>query len=138
MNCDAISNPLMDISELIQSVNNPPGQPFQDIAIETAGRSDGGQVGGFGNGNGNSNGNGNGNGNGQQNFDGDGNGQQNFNGNGNGQENFNGNGNGQQIGNNQGGSQNAIGSLASKGRSIPSLDISLMAALAVFGASGLW
>lgn len=51
MNCDMISNPLMDISQLIASVNNPPGQPFQDIAIETTQKNDGGQVGGPGNAN---------------------------------------------------------------------------------------
>jgi hypothetical protein len=51
MNCDSISNPLMDISQLIASVNNPPGQPFQDIAIETTQKNDGGQVGGPGNAN---------------------------------------------------------------------------------------
>ena len=65
MNCDSISNPLMDIGQLIASVNNPPGQPFQDIQIQTSQRTDGGQVGGPGKGNSNGNsGNGNsGNGN---------------------------------------------------------------------------
>ncbi|KAF2195784.1 hypothetical protein K469DRAFT_616646 [Zopfia rhizophila CBS 207.26] len=59
MNCDSISNPLMDINQLVQSVNNPPGQPFQDIAIETTAKDDkggGGQVGGPGNANPNPNG----------------------------------------------------------------------------------
>jgi hypothetical protein len=55
MNCDSISNPLMDISQLVASVNNPPGQPFQDIQIQTSQRTDGGQVGGPGKGNSNGN-----------------------------------------------------------------------------------
>lgn len=59
MNCDMISNPMMNISQLIQSVNNPPGQPFQDIAIETTQRNDGGQVGGPGTTSGNGGGIGN-------------------------------------------------------------------------------
>ncbi|KAJ4303365.1 hypothetical protein N0V90_002258 [Kalmusia sp. IMI 367209] len=55
MSCDMISNPLMNFTALVNSVNNPPGQPFQDIAIETTARNDGGQVGGPGNANGNGN-----------------------------------------------------------------------------------
>ncbi|KAH8726461.1 hypothetical protein GQ44DRAFT_613539 [Phaeosphaeriaceae sp. PMI808] len=62
MNCASIENPMMDFTALVQSVNNPPGQPFQDIAIETTVRSDGGQVGGPGQGGSNSNGNGGGKG----------------------------------------------------------------------------
>lgn len=65
MNCDMISNPMMSFSALVQSVNNPPGQPFQDIQIETSGSGQGGQVGGPGQANPSSNGNGNGNSNGQ-------------------------------------------------------------------------
>jgi hypothetical protein len=57
VNCNAISNPMMDFGELVASVNNPPGQPFQDIAIETTARDDGGQVGGPGTSNGNPDGN---------------------------------------------------------------------------------
>ncbi|KAF1979548.1 hypothetical protein BU23DRAFT_562959 [Bimuria novae-zelandiae CBS 107.79] len=63
MSCDMISNPMMDFNALVASVNNPPGQPFQDIPIKTAGREDGGQIGGPGVANGNGNGGGNGNGN---------------------------------------------------------------------------
>jgi hypothetical protein len=77
MNCDAINNPMMDFATLVGSVNNPPGQPFQDIQIQTSARSDGGQVGGPGQGGGNGNGGnngGNGNGNGG-NRNGNGNGQ---------------------------------------------------------------
>lgn len=55
MGCDSISNPMMDISQLIASVNNPPGQPFQDIQIQTSQRNDGGQVGGPGTSNPNGN-----------------------------------------------------------------------------------
>ncbi|KAF2711300.1 hypothetical protein K504DRAFT_402155 [Pleomassaria siparia CBS 279.74] len=57
VNCDSISNPLMNITALIASVSNPPGQPIQDIPIQTSQRSNGGQVGGNGkaNPNGNSN-----------------------------------------------------------------------------------
>jgi uncharacterized membrane protein YgcG len=60
VNCASIENPMMDFATLVQSVNNPPGQPMQDIAIETSARSDGGQVGGPGQdgGNGGSSGNG--------------------------------------------------------------------------------
>ncbi|KAH5042411.1 hypothetical protein HBI74_002330 [Parastagonospora nodorum] len=105
MNCDLISNPMMDFNTLVSSVNNPPGQPFQDIQIETSARSDGGQVGGpgQGGGNGNNGGSGNGNGNGGNNFG---------NGNGNGGNNFgNGNGNGNNFGNggNNGGNGNGQG-----------------------------
>ncbi|KAL5115242.1 hypothetical protein ACEQ8H_006834 [Pleosporales sp. CAS-2024a] len=49
MSCEAISNPMMNFTRLVQSVNNPPGQPFQSIQIQTSPRSDGGQVGGPGN-----------------------------------------------------------------------------------------
>ncbi|KAF2640336.1 hypothetical protein P280DRAFT_470020 [Massarina eburnea CBS 473.64] len=52
MNCAMINNPMMDFAALVASVNNPPGQPFQDIPIETTQRSDGGQVGGAGTANG--------------------------------------------------------------------------------------
>jgi hypothetical protein len=64
INCAAIENPMLDFSQLVQSVNNPPGQPYQDIPIQTKGRTDGGQVGGPGsaNGQGNSNGKGGGDG----------------------------------------------------------------------------
>lgn len=48
MNCANIENPMMDFNALVQSVNNPPGQPIRDIALETTPRSDGGQVGGPG------------------------------------------------------------------------------------------
>ncbi|KAJ4346959.1 uncharacterized protein N0V89_010892 [Didymosphaeria variabile] len=48
MSCDMISNPIMNFTALVNSVNNPPGQPFQDLAIETTPRNDGGQVGGPG------------------------------------------------------------------------------------------
>ncbi|KAF2746803.1 hypothetical protein M011DRAFT_468095 [Sporormia fimetaria CBS 119925] len=43
--CEAIENPMMGFAQLVESVSNPPGQPFQDIAIETTERRDGGQVG---------------------------------------------------------------------------------------------
>ncbi|CAO2652236.1 Nn.00g005190.m01.CDS01 [Neocucurbitaria sp. VM-36] len=48
MSCANIENPMMDFPALVNSVNNPPGQPMQDIALETTPRSDGGQVGGPG------------------------------------------------------------------------------------------
>lgn len=48
MNCASIENPMMDFQTLVNSVNNPPGQPMQDIALETTARGDGGQVGGPG------------------------------------------------------------------------------------------
>lgn len=48
MSCASISNPMIAFQTLVDSVNNPPGQPMQDIAIETTPRSDGGQVGGPG------------------------------------------------------------------------------------------
>ncbi|KAF2257689.1 hypothetical protein CC78DRAFT_599276 [Lojkania enalia] len=44
VNCDDISNPMLDFATLVNSVNNPPGQPFQDIPIETS-QEGGGQVG---------------------------------------------------------------------------------------------
>ncbi|KAF1937865.1 hypothetical protein EJ02DRAFT_355839 [Clathrospora elynae] len=48
MDCAAIENPLMDFQAQVNSVNNPPGQPMQSIALQTTPRSDGGQVGGPG------------------------------------------------------------------------------------------
>ncbi|KAF2011923.1 hypothetical protein BU24DRAFT_353391 [Aaosphaeria arxii CBS 175.79] len=45
MNCDRLNNPMIGFGELVESVNNPPGQPFQDIAIETTERNGGGQIG---------------------------------------------------------------------------------------------
>lgn len=48
MQCEDIQNPMVDFQTQVASVNNPPGQPIQDIPIETAGRGDGGQVGGPG------------------------------------------------------------------------------------------
>ncbi|KAI4949314.1 hypothetical protein J4E91_005053 [Alternaria rosae] len=67
MPCAMIENPLVDFQTQVNSVNNPPGTPMQDIEIETSGRSDGGQVGGNGaddgsggRGSGNDNGNGQG------------------------------------------------------------------------------
>ncbi|KAF2105578.1 hypothetical protein BDV96DRAFT_677389 [Lophiotrema nucula] len=62
MNCDMISNPMMDFSALVASVNNPPGQPFQDFGIATSQRNDGGQVGGNGKGGGGGQGQGQGQG----------------------------------------------------------------------------
>ncbi|KAF1963862.1 hypothetical protein CC80DRAFT_398041 [Byssothecium circinans] len=62
MNCDMINNPIMDFESLVRSVNNPPGQPFQDIAIEISQRTNGGQVCGPGTANGNGNGGNAGNG----------------------------------------------------------------------------
>jgi hypothetical protein len=53
MSCASIENPMMDFASLVLSVNNPPGQPMQDIALQTSARSDGGQVGGPGQGGGN-------------------------------------------------------------------------------------
>ncbi|KAF9733047.1 hypothetical protein PMIN06_005428 [Paraphaeosphaeria minitans] len=53
MSCGMISNPVMDFTTLVRSVNNPPGQPYQDIPVETAPRDDGGQIGGPGVANGN-------------------------------------------------------------------------------------
>ncbi|KAF1840280.1 uncharacterized protein K460DRAFT_296209 [Cucurbitaria berberidis CBS 394.84] len=52
MSCTNIENPMMDFQTLVNSVNNPPGQPMQDIALQTTARRDGGQVGGPGNNNG--------------------------------------------------------------------------------------
>lgn len=74
MPCASIENPMMDFAMLVQSVNNPPGQPLQDIQIQTTPRRDGGQVGGPGQNSGGNNGgeigggtgsSGNGNNNGQ-------------------------------------------------------------------------
>jgi hypothetical protein len=48
MPCALIENPLEDFQTQVNSVNNPPGQPMQDIPLETSARSDGGQVGGNG------------------------------------------------------------------------------------------
>ncbi|KAI8931382.1 hypothetical protein NX059_011715 [Plenodomus lindquistii] len=48
MQCEMMENPMVDFQTQVASVNNPPGQPIQDIPIETSGRSDGGQVGGPG------------------------------------------------------------------------------------------
>lgn len=56
MNCDMISNPLVDFNTLVESVNNPPGQPYQDIQIQTSRGNDGGQVGPPGTANPNGNG----------------------------------------------------------------------------------
>jgi uncharacterized membrane protein YgcG len=78
MDCAMIENALIDFQTQVNSVNNPPGQPMQDIAIQTSARSDGGQVGGNGQGGGSSgsgSGSGNsgsGNGNGQGGGDGQG------------------------------------------------------------------
>ena len=107
MACANIENPMMDFDDLVKSVNNPDGQPMQDIAIETSARSDGGQVGGPGQsgrdgGNGGSSG-----GNGGNGGSSGGNGGNNENG-GNG-----GNGQGQISPDNSGsGSQQAIGGAA--------------------------
>lgn len=65
ISCDMINNPMMDFAALVRSVNNPPGQPYQDIAIETSQRTNGGQVGGPGSSNGGGGG-GDGNGGGEQ------------------------------------------------------------------------
>ncbi|KAG9193853.1 hypothetical protein G6011_03888 [Alternaria panax] len=46
--CAMIENPWEDFQTQVNSVNNPPGQPIQDIPLETSVRSDGGQVGGNG------------------------------------------------------------------------------------------
>lgn len=48
MLCENIQNPMMDFSAQVASVNNPPGQPIQGIALQTTPRGDGGQVGGPG------------------------------------------------------------------------------------------
>lgn len=48
MQCENIQNQMVDFQTQVASVNNPPGQPIQDIPIETSGRGDGGQVGGPG------------------------------------------------------------------------------------------
>ncbi|KAL5375297.1 hypothetical protein DPSP01_011307 [Paraphaeosphaeria sporulosa] len=53
MSCGMISNPMMNFTALVRSVNNPPGQPYQAIPIETTPRDDGGQIGGPGVANGN-------------------------------------------------------------------------------------
>ena len=60
MSCDGVANPMVDFNTLVTSVNNPPGQPLQDIGIQTSPRSDGGQVGAPGQSDGNTNGNGGG------------------------------------------------------------------------------
>ena len=44
MSCAMISNPMVNFTQLVNSVNNPPGQPYQQIAIQTQKKS-GGQVG---------------------------------------------------------------------------------------------
>jgi hypothetical protein len=103
MNCDRISNPLMDISQLIESVNNPPGQPFQDVAIETTQRGQGGQIGGPGNASPNGDGI------------------------------SDGNGNREQIGNRQGGAQGSLGSAGARRASRRSLDVIFLAVLTVLG-----
>ncbi|RYO60149.1 hypothetical protein AA0113_g7032 [Alternaria arborescens] len=61
MPCAMIENPLEDFQTQVNSVNNPPGQPMQDIPLETSARSDGGQVGGNGPDDGSSGRGGNGN-----------------------------------------------------------------------------
>ncbi|KAH8641924.1 hypothetical protein IG631_04865 [Alternaria alternata] len=61
MPCAIIENPLEDFQTQVNSVNNPPGQPMQDIPLETSARSDGGQVGGNGPDDGSSGRGGNGN-----------------------------------------------------------------------------
>jgi hypothetical protein len=101
--CVSIENPMMDFGMLVQSVNNPPGQPYQDIQIETSARSDGGQVGGPGQGGNNNGGNGGGNGGNSGGNGGNGGGI----GNGNG-----GNSQGQIAPNGNGGNQQAIGGAA--------------------------
>lgn len=53
VSCGVIENQMVGFDALVKSVNNPPGQPFQDIPVETAGREDGGQIGGPGVANGN-------------------------------------------------------------------------------------
>ncbi|RMZ69797.1 WD40 repeat [Pyrenophora seminiperda CCB06] len=45
MPCNMLQNPMVDFETLVNSVNNPPGQPMQDIKLQTAPRKDGGQVG---------------------------------------------------------------------------------------------
>ncbi|KAL6711673.1 hypothetical protein ACN47E_004607 [Coniothyrium glycines] len=45
VSCARLSNPVLGFAQLVASVNNPPGQPLRDIAIQTTPRSDGGQVG---------------------------------------------------------------------------------------------
>ncbi|KAH7064364.1 hypothetical protein BKA63DRAFT_171864 [Paraphoma chrysanthemicola] len=74
--CANIENQMVAFEQLVQSVNNPSGQPGQDIAIQTSARGDGGQVGGPGSGGGGNGGNaGNTNGDGGGNGNGNGNGQ---------------------------------------------------------------
>jgi len=58
MSCNLLQNPMVDFETQVNSVNNPPGQPMQDLKLQTTPRKDGGQVGANGVG-------GNGNGNGQ-------------------------------------------------------------------------
>lgn len=98
MSCATIENPMIDFGELVRSVNNPEGQPMQDIQIETSARSDGGQVGGPGQAGGNDGGSG---GNGGNNGGNGGNGRSNG-----------GSGQGQIAPNNPGGAQEAIGAAA--------------------------
>ena len=57
MSCNLLQNPMVDFETQVNSVNNPPGQPMQDLKLQTTPRKDGGQVGangvgGSGNGNG--------------------------------------------------------------------------------------
>jgi hypothetical protein len=109
MSCDMISNPMMDISELIQSVSNPPGQPYQDIQIQTQ-QSSGGQVGNPGNGGGGSSGGGGGGGSGGG----------------------SGNGGSGDIGNSQGGASGSLGQTADARRtSVPYITLAFIAALAI-------
>jgi hypothetical protein len=60
MSCASIENPMMGFSALVRSVNNPPGQPMQDIALEVSAPPGGtiGEPGQPGTGNGNGNGQG--------------------------------------------------------------------------------
>ncbi|KAI1523775.1 hypothetical protein PtrSN002B_011478 [Pyrenophora tritici-repentis] len=43
MSCNLLQNPMVDFNTQVNSVNNPPGQPMQDIKLETSPRKDGGQ-----------------------------------------------------------------------------------------------
>jgi len=72
MSCNLLQNPMVDFDTQVNSVNNPPGQPMQDIKLQTSPRKDGGQVGANGAGGNNNNGNGNGNGNSNGNNNGQG------------------------------------------------------------------
>ncbi|KAF2204973.1 hypothetical protein GQ43DRAFT_386914 [Delitschia confertaspora ATCC 74209] len=49
VDCESIQNPVIDFETLVSSVNNPPGQPYQDLQVQTSKRA-GGQVGGAGSG----------------------------------------------------------------------------------------